>query len=314
MLSNGIREMLMHGKGNLRVTKRFLIFICIMVLASANQGFAQGERSLKRKVAIGRFSNETQYAKSIFYDKENDPMGKQASDILSTRLSSSEKFLLIERQDYDKIVNELSTSGAISENIGADFLIIGSITEYGRKTVGTQKVFSNSKEQIVEASVSIRLVDVSTGLIIFSGEAKGEATAEDRRVMGLGKTADFDATLSDKAISAAISKLVENIINKCMDNPWKAYLLSYEDGTYFISGGESQGIGNGDEFAIIEKGKKVKNPQTGLMVELPGKSAGKIRVTQTLGSNITDEISMATLIEGEINNEQLENYYITELK
>lgn len=31
---------------------------------------------LKRKVAIGRFSNETQYAKGIFYDKENDPMGK----------------------------------------------------------------------------------------------------------------------------------------------------------------------------------------------------------------------------------------------
>lgn len=29
---------------------------------------------LKRKVAIGRFSNETQYAKGIFYDKENDPM------------------------------------------------------------------------------------------------------------------------------------------------------------------------------------------------------------------------------------------------
>lgn len=25
---------------------------------------------LKRKVAIGRFSNETQYAKGIFYDKE----------------------------------------------------------------------------------------------------------------------------------------------------------------------------------------------------------------------------------------------------
>ena len=39
---------------------------------------------LKRKVAIGRFSNETQYAKGIFYDKENDPMGKQALDILSS--------------------------------------------------------------------------------------------------------------------------------------------------------------------------------------------------------------------------------------
>lgn len=309
MLNSRTKKMLMPG-----AAKRFLIFTCIMAFAYANQGFAQGEKSLKRKVAIGRFSNETQYSKSIFYDKDNDPMGKQASDILSTRLSSSDKFLLIERQDYDKIVNELNTGGAISENIGADFLIIGSITEYGRKTVGTQKVFSSSKEQAVEASVSIRLVDVSTGLIIFSGEAKGEATAEDRRVMGFGKTADFDATLSDKAISAAISKLVETIITKCMDNPWKAYLLSYEDGVYFISGGTSQGIGEGNEFVVVEKGKRVKNPQTGLMIELPGKNAGKIRITQTLGNNITDELSMATLIEGELNNEQLDNYYITELK
>ena len=35
-------------------------------------------KALKRKVAIARFSNETQYGKGIFYDKENDPMAKQA--------------------------------------------------------------------------------------------------------------------------------------------------------------------------------------------------------------------------------------------
>ena len=48
-----------------------------------------GGRVIKRKVAIGRFSNETQYAKGIFYDKENDPMGKQALDILSAKLEPS---------------------------------------------------------------------------------------------------------------------------------------------------------------------------------------------------------------------------------
>lgn len=294
--------------------KKLLLSLIVLSIGLSSPSYAQGERSLKRKVAIGRFSNETQYAKSVFYDKNNDPMGKQASDILSTRLASSDKFLLVERQDYDKIVHELNTSGGLSENIGADYLIIGSITEYGRKTVGTQKMFSNSKEQIVEAAVSIRLVDVSTGLIIFSGEAKGEASAEDKRVMGMGSTADFDATLSDKAISAAITKLVENIINKCMDTPWKAYLLSYDDGIYFVSGGASQGIAAGDVFAIMEKGKKVKNPQTGLMIELPGKQIGKIRIDQTLGSSIADELSMATVTEGTIDNEKLDSYYITEIK
>lgn len=186
--------------------------------------------------------------------------------------------------------------------------------EFGRKTVGTQKVFSSSKEQIVEAAVNIRLVDVSTGMIVYSGEAKGEASVENKRVMGLGKTADYDATLSDKAISAAISKLVENVINKCMDSPWKAYLLNYEEGLYFVSGGASQGIESGNEFAVLEHGKRVKNPQTGIMIELPGKEVAKIRIDQTLGSNIADELSIATLIEGALDNDQLDKYYITEIK
>ncbi|MDR0907537.1 MAG: penicillin-binding protein activator LpoB [Rikenellaceae bacterium] len=294
--------------------KKLLLSLLVLCLGFAMPAFAQGgEKSLKRKVAIGRFSNETQYAKSVFYDKDNDPMGKQAADILSTRLAASDKFLLIERQDYDKIVGELATSGGLSENIGADYLIIGSITEYGRKTVGTQKLFSSSKEQMVEAAVSIRLVDVHTGLIIFSGEAKGEASVGDKRVLGLGSTADFDATLSDKAISAAITGLVENVIAKCMDTPWKAYLLSYDDGAYFVSGGASQGIAAGDEFAVVEKGRKVRNPQTGLMIELPGKQVAKIRIDQTLGSSIADELSVATLTEGAIDNEHLDTYYITEI-
>ena len=294
--------------------KRLRIVLILSILMVGVNCLAQQEKGLKRKVAIGRFSNETQYAKSVFYDKENDPMGKQASDILSTRLAASEKFLLIERPDYDKIVSELATSGGLSQNIGADFLVIGSITEFGRKTIGTQKVFSNSKEQIVEAAVSIRLVDVSTGIIIYSGEAKGDATAEDKRVMGFGKTADYDATLADKAISAAITKLVENIINKCMDNPWKAYILSVENGTYIISGGKSQGIEAGNVFSIVEKGKKVKNPQTGLNIELPGKVVASIKVDQTMGNTPQDEVSIASIVDGSIDISNLDKYYITEKK
>lgn len=293
--------------------RRYLLIVSVLIGCSSFI-FAQEQKELKRKVAIGRFSNETQYSKSIFYDKENDPMGKQASDILSSKLASTNKFLLIERQDYNKIVEELSTSGNLSQNIGADYLIIGSITEYGRKTIGTQKVFSSSKEQIVEAAVSVRLVDVSTGLVVYSGEAKGEAKVEDKEVLGFGKSADYDATLSDKAISVAISKLVEQIVNKCMNNPWRGYILSIEDGVAIISGGATQGIAVGDLFWVMEKGKKVKNPQTGILIELPGKEVAKIKVIQTLGDTPESEISFATFISGEINIDQLDNYYIIEYK
>ena len=45
----------------------------------------QDYQGLKRVVAIARFSNETEYAKGAFYDKENDPVGKQAVFSLLSR-------------------------------------------------------------------------------------------------------------------------------------------------------------------------------------------------------------------------------------
>ena len=273
------------------------------------------EQSLKRKVAIARFSNETEYAKGAFYDKANDPVGKQAVDILSTKLASTNKFILLERQDMDKILEEMKIAGNEGfQKVGADYLIVGSITEFGRKNVGDVNAFSRTKTQTVQAGVSIRLIDVSTGQIIYSEEAKGEAETMNKTVMGFGERTDYDATLCDKAISAAISKLVENVINNCMDRPWKSYFLSYDDNGIIISGGKSQGLKTGDFYEVVEKGKSVKNPQTGMLIELPGKTVGKIKIDFTGGENPQAEFSMVSFTEGGIDKHNLSNYFIKEIQ
>lgn len=278
-----------------------------LVLMMALPAAAQNEKTIKRKVAIGRFSNETQYAKGLFYDKENDPMRKQALDILSSKLAASGKFILLEREDLDVLMNE---AGKDMNKIGADYIILGSITEYGRKTTGEQKMFSASKTQTVEAGVSIRLVEASTGLIIYSDEAKGSAETSSKQTLGIGGTAGYDATLSDKAISAALSQLVENIITKCMDKPWKSYILSVEEGSVIISGGASQGLVAGDKFIVYRKGKTVKNPQTGINVELPGTKIGEITIQSSFGDTPETELSFSSY-EGEaLDTENLMNYYI----
>lgn len=275
-----------------------------------------GSRVIKRKVAIGRFSNETQYAKGIFYDKENDPMGKQALDILSTKLAASGKFLLLERSDLASLLEEAKKSENGLSAIGADYMIIGSVTEFGRKNVGKSGVFTNVKTQVVEAAVAIRLVDVSTGLIIYSDEGKGSAELTTKTSMGVGGKADYDATLSDKAISEAIGQLVENIINKCTDKPWRTFFLSYDSDTQLIAGGASQGIKVGDTFVVKTKGKKVKNPQTGVMIELPGKQIGTVTVTATSGDTPETEFSFVSFSGNNetVDTNKLTDYYIEEIK
>ena len=132
--------------------------------------------------------------------------------------------------------------------------------------------------------------------------------------MGLGETADFDATLSDKAISVAISKLVENIINNCMNRPWKSYFLSYDDNGVIISGGKSQGLKIGDVFEVYAKGKSVKNPQTGMLMELPGKMVAKVKIDFVGGENPQNEFSMVSISDGTIDKQNLNNYIIKEIK
>lgn len=271
------------------------------------------QKILKRKVAIARFTNETQYAKGIFYDKENDPIGNQALDILSAKLAESGKFILLERNDFDLIQEELELSGNQNlQKVGADYLIIGSVTKYGRKNTGDVNVFSRSKTQVVEAAVSVRLIDVSNGQIIYSEEAESEAETTSKTSFGLGERSGYDATLNDEAISIAISKLVENIINNSMDNPWKSYFLSYDQDAIVISGGENQGLEVGDIFDVMEKGKKVENPQTGMMIELPSKKVGSISVESMGGTTPENEYSLVSFLSGSIDNSQLSKYYVME--
>lgn len=285
------------------------MLLCAFFCTAAFAQSEQGEKTLKRKVAIGRFTNETQYGKGLFYNRENDPMRKQAMDILSSKLASSGKFILLERDDLDVLVEE---AGADMQKIGADYIILGSITEFGRKVEGDNKIFSSTKTQTVEAGVSIRLVDVASGLIIYSDEAKGYAETTTKTTMGIGGSAGYDATLSDKAISAALTQLVENVINKCMDNPWRGYLLSCDDDNYVISGGASQGVIPGTKFYLYKKGKVVKNPQNGMNIELPGTKLGELTVIMNSGNTPETEISFCTYSGDSFDKENLEMYYLME--
>ncbi len=259
-------------------------------------------KGLKRKVAIARFSNETRYGQSFFIDKNNDRIGKQAMDILSNKLFATGKFIMLERADLSKIEKELKMGNSSSLGNAADYIIIGSITEFGRKEVSDVGLFSRVKKQEAFAKVHIRIVDVHTGQIIYSDEGKGTAYSEAGTVMGVGDKAGYNGQLNDKAIDAAISDLASNIIENMLDKPWRGYILGYEDGNLITSGGKSQNIKVGDTFELYKEGKKVKNPQTNMMITLPGKKVADIEVVATLGDTPESEVSLAQVIDGNIDS------------
>lgn len=258
-------------------------------------------KGVKRKVAIGRFTDESRHGQSFFIDKQTkDRVGKQAVDILSAKLLATDKFLLIERADLDKIQKELGIGGKGEYRNMADYLVIGSVTEFGRKDVGDVGVFSRTKRQVAFAKVHIRLVDVSTGQIIYSEEGSGEAYSEAGSVMGVGSRAGYDSTLNDKAVEAAITNVASNIIENLLERPWKGYILANDGGQYLVSGGKTQNIRVGETFEVVAEGQRVRNPQTNMEITLPGKRVGLLRVTSTFGDTPESEVSACELVEGSL--------------
>jgi curli biogenesis system outer membrane secretion channel CsgG len=268
-------------------------------------------KTFKRKVAIGRFSNETRYGKTFQVDENNDPLGKQVSDMLSTRLVLSQKFLVFERPDIDKVIAEHSVTHE-SGLVGVDALIIGSVTEFGRSTTGKSGFLSGTKVQTAHAKVEIRLVDVRTGYVFFTASGTGDASTESGEIAGFGSKADYDATLNDRAIGAAISDVQNSLISKLEERPWRTDILKVDGHQLYLSGGMRQGLQVGDTLNVLKAGEKVKSSQSGFDITLPAETVGQIRIVSRFGDNETNEGAIADIISGNISDAQKSGLYIAE--
>ncbi len=149
--------------------------------------------TLRRRVAVGRFSNATNYGRALLRPGERDPLADQVADMLMSRLVETDRFIVVERADLDVIAAEQRITGAdFSSLIGVDAIIVGSVNEFGRRTEGQAGFLSSTMRQAVDARVSIRLVDVDTGVSFFSAEGQGSATKQAGEVAGFGSRAGYD--------------------------------------------------------------------------------------------------------------------------
>lgn len=254
----------------------------------------------KRKVAVARFSNETRYGRSLLQDGDMDPLGKQASDMMYNRLIASGQFLVFERPDLEKIRREQRLTS--QENlIGVDTLILGSITEFGRMAQGKVGFLSATKNQVAKAKVEIRLIDVKTGQAFFTATGSGEANTETGSIAGFGSRADYDASLNDRAIGAAISDVMNSVVNKLRERPWRTDILKVDGSRIIISGGERQGLRVGDRLVVSREGEKVKSQQTGFEISLPASQVAVVKVVSLFGESESNEGAICELVEGNIS-------------
>ncbi|HTR99788.1 MAG TPA: CsgG/HfaB family protein [Bacteroidota bacterium] len=282
------------------MTRRLLYLFAATLLACGLLVNAQ----VKKRIAVADFQDKSGHRGA----------GQGVADMLVTALVKSGEFIVIERKELDKVLAEqrLGRSGnvtpqtapAIGKLLGADLLVLGSISELGtkdRNVSGGAPLFgAKINAKTARAAVDIRLVSTTTGEIIAAETEEGTEST-----VGLGgryqnyNFADFSQwndTDIGKAAREAIDETVNLIAKNIVKVPWSGRIIKMsEDGTVIMKPGSEANVVADMEFDVFRPGEELKDPDTGLALGHEESKVGRIRVTEDM---LAGKAARAKVLQG----------------
>ncbi len=195
----------------------------------------------KARIAVAQFTDKTHGG------WWNGSIGDGMADQLATALFNSNRYIVLERQLLDQVLQEQDlgasgrirsdTAAPIGEIEGAELLITGSVTEFEGNASGTQgglsSVLGGTFGSIVGAisggyrkahiAIDVRVIDTRTSRIVAATSIEGEATdvnlggalggAISGGALG-GSLSGWKNTPIEKALRLCIKRAVEFIASK----------------------------------------------------------------------------------------------------
>jgi curli biogenesis system outer membrane secretion channel CsgG len=157
-------------------------------------------------IAVGNFDNRSSFGRGMFADG-GDRLGSQSKTILVAHLQQTNRFSVLDRENIAEARQEAALRQAQQAVRGADYLVTGSVSEFGRKEVGDRALFGllgRSKTQVAYAKVTLNIVNPLTSEVVHSVQGGGEYGLSEREILGFGSTASYDATLNGKVLDLDI--------------------------------------------------------------------------------------------------------------
>lgn len=197
-----------------------LQIVCIALLAAVLVPAIAGA-SDKPRIAIIEFENK---ADNQYWWRGG---GEALQDKFVTALVKSGKFRVIEREKLDALMREkglvmsgdidASTASRIGKILGLNYMLTGSVTEYGVEdaggrtpTFGGRVPSISAKRRKFTAAVDARLIDVETAEIVWAEDAEAEEKSGRLFVGGVGGGVD-DKRMFDKVMEPIIGELVASL-------------------------------------------------------------------------------------------------------
>lgn len=174
-------------------------------------------------ISVGNFDNHSSYARGLFSDGP-DRLSSQAKTILITHLQQTNRFNVLDRDNMKALSQEAALARKTQQIKGADYVITGDVTEFGRKEVGDQELFGilgRGKTQVAYAKVALNIVNTTTSEVVYSTQGAGEYTLSNREIIGFGGTASYDSTLNGKVLDLAMREAVNKLAEAIDSGAWQ---------------------------------------------------------------------------------------------
>ncbi len=287
--------------------KSLVVALGLFAVASSAAALAA-----KPRVAVIEFKDKTQH-----YDWYR--AGQAAQDMLVTELAKSGKYRVIEREQLAAIMQEknLSLSGDIDPKtavkagklLGVEYIITGALTELGvaNRGVRVPSLFGNPSvnvgSQKMDASIDARMINTTTGEIVWADTAKETTSDASVYVAGAGGGVD-DKRKLDRVLRPVVVKLVDSMgkasiatsgLGGASDASGVAgKVAKVEGGSVYLNVGAEAGVKEGDTFDVYRVGNVIKDPDTGEVLGSDETKVGRVKITKVMGARL----STASVVSG----------------
>ncbi len=291
--------------------------LSILVLICASTAAAQTKKAMY--IENFDYSAVMSAVQAIFGTQQNIGQGINAmmtkriqQDGRFTVVERRKVAALTKEQDFDASNRVKRGTGArVGQIRGADLTLMGDIVVFGRDDRRRSGVVgavvpgaggiigghSNTDKAVVV--LDYRIVDVETSEVIASGEARGESKRSSKGFgaallvgwTGAGgafdmSSSNFGETIIGEATMDAVNQLSEQIKTVNLSGgagdrsvDLDARVADVSGNSVTINAGQSAGLQVGQTFTIYHKGKEIKDPSTGEVLDVQTTPLGQLTIT-----------------------------------
>ncbi len=250
----------------------------------------------KRRIGVSEFVNKTTYGQGR--------LGGSATDILVTELTKSGKFIVVERDRMEKIMEEQKlqsqgmtdpqTAAQVGRILGLEAIVVGAVSQFGVKTEGSDYLISQTKKQVADVTVDIRLVDVQSGQVLMADSGKGQAKSKKGSFLGMGTKGGYDETIEGEALRAAIVQFVTNIDSQLNKKAWSCMVADASGDGIYLNAGQDSGMSVGMKLDCFSQRGEIRDPRSNLVIGHREEYLGMVEIQRYCGD--TGDCSIARMI------------------